>query len=66
MAATEPREGTLDPALLAVLANRFDAIVRDMTGTLLRTGHSAMIAVARDFSCGLTGTTATEVNSERT
>ncbi len=43
----------LDPALLAVLANRFDAIVRDMTGTLLRTGHSAMIAVARDFSCAI-------------
>ena len=63
MSATEPRragpdltaarEGTLDPALLAVLANRFDAIVRDMTGTLLRTGHSAMIAVARDFSCAI-------------
>ncbi len=45
--------GVLDPALLAVLANRFDAIVRDMTATLLRTGHSAMIAVARDFSCAI-------------
>lgn len=46
-------QAKLDPALLAVLANRFDSIVRDMTGTLLRTGHSAMIAVARDFSCAI-------------
>lgn len=52
--AAAEREGSLDPALLAVLANRFDAIVRDMTSTLLRTGHSAMIAVARDFSCAIT------------
>jgi N-methylhydantoinase B len=44
---------TLDPALLAVLANRFEAIVREMTSTLLRTGHSGMIAVARDFSCAI-------------
>jgi N-methylhydantoinase B len=50
MATTQSK---LDPALMAVLANRFDSIVRDMTGTLLRTGHSAMIAVARDFSCAI-------------
>jgi len=43
----------LDPALLAVLANRFEAIVREMTTTLLRTGRSAVIAVARDFSCAI-------------
>jgi N-methylhydantoinase B/oxoprolinase/acetone carboxylase alpha subunit len=43
----------MDPALLAVLANRFDAIVREMTTTLLRTGRSAVIAVARDFSCAI-------------
>jgi N-methylhydantoinase B len=43
----------LDPALLAVLANRFEAIVREMTNTLLRTGRSAVIAVARDFSCAI-------------
>ena len=49
--ATE--QSSFDPALLAVLANRFEAIVRDMTATLLRTGHSAMIAVARDFSCAI-------------
>jgi N-methylhydantoinase B len=43
----------MDPALLAVLANRIDAIVREMTTTLLRTGRSAVIAVARDFSCAI-------------
>ncbi len=44
---------TMDPALLAVLANRFDAIVREMTNTLLRTGRSTVMSVARDFSCAI-------------
>jgi N-methylhydantoinase A/oxoprolinase/acetone carboxylase beta subunit/N-methylhydantoinase B/oxoprolinase/acetone carboxylase alpha subunit len=44
----------LDPVLMAVLANRFDGIVREMTNTLLRAARSAVIAVARDFSCALT------------
>ncbi|MEA2360099.1 MAG: N-methylhydantoinase [Solirubrobacteraceae bacterium] len=43
----------LDPALLAVVANRLDAIVREMTSTLLRAGRSAVINVARDFSCSI-------------
>ncbi|MCW3004325.1 MAG: hydantoinase B/oxoprolinase family protein [Conexibacter sp.] len=43
----------LDPALLAVIANRLDAIVREMTSTLLRSGRSAVINVARDFSCSI-------------
>jgi N-methylhydantoinase B len=38
---------------LAVLANRFDAIVREMSNTMLRTARSAVIATARDFSCSL-------------
>ena len=44
----------LDPVLTAVLANRFDGIVREMTNTMLRAARSAVIAVARDFSCALT------------
>ena len=40
--------------LLAVLANRFDGVVREMTNTMLRTGRSAVINSARDFSCGIT------------
>lgn len=40
--------------LLAVLSNRFDGVVREMTNTMLRTGRSAVINSARDFSCGIT------------
>lgn len=43
----------LGPALLAVLANRFEAIVREMTNTLLRTARSTVVAVARDLSCSI-------------
>jgi N-methylhydantoinase B/oxoprolinase/acetone carboxylase alpha subunit len=44
------REG-LGAVLTAVLANRFDVIVREMTNTLFRTGRSAVLNMARDFSC---------------
>lgn len=44
---------TFDPALMAVLANRFNVIVREMTSALLRSGRSAIINVARDFSCAI-------------
>ena len=50
----EVQQTTLDPTLLAVLANRFEAIVREMTQTLLRAGRSATISIARDFSCSIT------------
>jgi len=43
----------IDPTLMAVLANRFDAVVREMTNTLLRSGRSAVLAMARDFSCAI-------------
>jgi N-methylhydantoinase B len=42
-----------DPILLAVMANRLDGIVREMTNTLLRAARSAVISSARDFSCCL-------------
>ncbi len=45
---------SLSPMLLAVLANRFDGVVREMTNTMLKTGRSAVINSARDFSCGIT------------
>src|SRR3954463_2911651 len=44
---------SLDPVLLAVIANRLDTVVREMENTLLRTGRSAVINIARDFSCAL-------------
>ena len=47
-------KGQLSPMLLAVLANRFDGVVREMSNTLLRTARSAVINSARDFSCGIT------------
>lgn len=43
----------LDPIVMAVLANRFDAIVREMINTLFRTGRSAVLNTARDFSCSI-------------
>jgi|HubBroStandDraft_3_1064219.scaffolds.fasta_scaffold15052_1 N-methylhydantoinase B len=50
--ATPPARD-LDPTLMAVLAHRFEAIVREMTNTLFRTGRSSIINMARDFSCSI-------------
>ena len=41
----------LDGARLAVLANRFEAIVLNMMNTLVRTARSGVINTGRDFSC---------------
>ena len=40
-----------DDVLAAVLANRFEAIVREMMNTLFRAGRSSVLNMARDFSC---------------
>ena len=48
-----PAARQLDPTLVAVLAHRFEAIVREMTNTLFRTGRSSIINMARDFSCSI-------------
>ena len=52
---TQPAQPTeaLDPVLLSVLSNRLDGIVREMSNTLLKAARSAVIAVARDFSCAI-------------
>jgi N-methylhydantoinase B len=50
---TVAEKSTFDPVLLAVIANRLEAIVREMTNTLLRSGRSAVLNMARDFSCSL-------------
>ncbi len=42
-----------DGVLTAVLANRLDSVVREMTNTLLRSARSAVINSARDFSCAI-------------
>ncbi|MDQ2700313.1 MAG: hydantoinase B/oxoprolinase family protein [Actinomycetota bacterium] len=44
-------EEGFDPILAAVLANRFEAIVREMMNTLFRAGRSSVLNMARDFSC---------------
>ena len=43
----------LDQVVIAVLANRLDSIVREMTNTLLRAGRSAILNTAKDFSCSI-------------
>lgn len=44
---------SLDMVQLAVIANRLDSIVREMENTLLRSGRSAVLNMARDFSCSI-------------
>ena len=44
-------EGGAGSVLTAVLANRFETIVREMTNTLFRAGRSSVLNTARDFSC---------------
>lgn len=51
--ATRPARREIDPILMAVLANRLNAIVREMSNTLLKTARSAVLAVVRDFSCSI-------------
>ncbi|MGO4833850.1 hydantoinase B/oxoprolinase family protein, partial [Rhizobiaceae sp. 2RAB30] len=50
---TASQSQELDQVTLAVMANRLDGIVREMSNTLLRTGRSAVINQARDFSCSI-------------
>lgn len=42
-----------DAIRTAVIANKIDGIVREMTNTLLRSARSAVINSARDFSCAI-------------
>jgi N-methylhydantoinase B len=53
MAIAERESSAIDPILLAVIANRFEAIVREMTHTLQKAAYSTLISVSRDFSCAL-------------
>lgn len=50
---TEENAKPLDTITLSVMANRLDSIVREMSNTLLRAARSAVINVARDFSCAI-------------
>lgn len=41
----------IDPVTLALLNHRFEGVARKMANTLLRTGRSGVLNIARDFSC---------------
>ena len=41
----------MDGVQLAILNRRLNGVARKMANTLLRTGRSGILAIARDFSC---------------
>jgi N-methylhydantoinase B len=49
----EGKKTTLDPITLAVLNKRFEAVTTKMANTLLRTGRSGVLNLARDFSTSI-------------
>ena len=53
--ATQPcqPEGKIDPILMSVLSNRLEAIIREMSNTVMKASRSAVIKNARDMSCGI-------------
>jgi N-methylhydantoinase B len=50
---TEATETDFDPYMTAIIFNRIDGIIREMTNTLLRAARSGVINGARDFSCSI-------------
>lgn len=55
MGMTDADRGAVefDPVLLAVLSNRFESIIREMTNTVMKASRSSVIKNARDMSCGI-------------
>ena len=53
MTAQTPAHRELDGLQLALITNRLEAIVGAMMNTLQRSARSAIMNVARDFSCGI-------------
>lgn len=51
MSTSETERDTLDGVGLAVVASRFEGIVRTMQNTLVRTGRSGVLNTAKDCSC---------------
>ena len=50
MSTTAPHRNS-DGVRLALLNNRLESVARKMANTLLRTGRSGVLNIARDFSC---------------
>ncbi len=44
----------IEPFLMSILAGRFDAITKEMSNTLMRSGRSTVLNTAKDFSCAIT------------
>lgn len=51
--AVGAKPAEFDPILLAVLSNRFESIIREMTNTVMKASRSSVIKNARDMSCGI-------------
>ncbi len=49
----QAKAAEFDPILLAVLSNRFESIIREMTNTVMKASRSSVIKNARDMSCGI-------------
>ncbi len=47
----DAQDGALDGVTVAILNKRLEGIARKMANTLMRTGRSGVLNVARDFSC---------------
>jgi N-methylhydantoinase B len=43
----------LDPYLISVISSRLEAVIREMSNTVMKASRSAVIKNARDLSCGL-------------
>ena len=50
---THTNQSNLDGVRLSILNARLEGVVRKMSNTLLRTGRSGIINIARDFSCAI-------------
>lgn len=53
MNASQATAYEFDPVELAIMGNRIEAIVREMTNTVVLTARSSVIGMARDFSCAI-------------
>ncbi len=51
--AAQGGENRISPVVLPVMANRMDAVCREMTNTMLLAARSSVIGMARDFSCAV-------------
>jgi N-methylhydantoinase B len=50
---SRPQKSRFDPVLLAVISRRIEAIIREMSNTVMKASRSAVIKNARDLSCGV-------------